>query len=361
MSTLTDNDDLPNIHTSADSELLAQALDLCRKIHENPNDALLSERVQQWKKQSEAHRENWRKAQDYWSASANIRPQFAESGRLNRLMLALQIKFEIVRDAIGQKPLKRLPLPIAIACLILCAMLISRADLLSTHPDIQPLATGTSVSADHQTAWQQKRDIELDDGTIINLNWNTSVSVTLSPQQRHVKLHYGEAQFTVSPDKARPFTVETQGVYATAIGTQFMVRKSDSNEATITVSEGTVEVSSAITAAVQLKRNQQISSSATNPGEVLTVDADTLKSWQQGLLVFREYPLQEVLRELNRYTHFNIETGLISDTDRKVTGTYFTERADDALKLIALAFDLELEPQAENTVVVKSRRVKPLE
>ncbi|CAA0121156.1 Protein FecR [Halioglobus japonicus] len=276
-------------------------------------------------------------------------------------MLALQIEFENIRDAIGQNLLKRPPVPTAIVFLLLCAILFSLSGLLSTRPDIQALATGTSVSANHQTAWRQKRDIELDDGTIINLNWNTSVSVAFSPQQRHVILHYGEAQFTVSPDRARPFTVETKGVYATAIGTQFMVRKSESNEATITVSEGAVEVSSATIAAVRLKRNQQISSSATNPGEVLTVDADTLKSWQQGLLVFREHPLLEVLRELNRYTRFDIERGFISDTDRKVTGTYFADRADDALTLIALAFDLELELQGGNTVVVKSRRVKPPE
>jgi len=354
------SNDTPETSTCADTQLLDQAMALCRQTHENPHDALLLERIDRWQNQSAAHQENWRQAQVFWLASGSIKPQFVESGLFNRLSLALQIKVDVFRDAISQKPESWrawtvIGAPILLTSLLLCAVLLNASGLINSSPAVQSFV---SITTQYQTAWQQQREVKLEDGTVVYLNWNTRISVTMSERQRQVVLHRGEAQFSVSPDKNRPFIVETMGVSATAIGTAFVVQNTDNNQAKVTVSEGVVEVKSPASAPVQLTLNQQISSSSTAMGEIVSVDANTQSAWQQGMLVFRDRPLLEVLAELDRYTSFDVEPGFIFDTDRRVTGTYFTERASDALGLIALAFDLELEQQADNNVVIKSAQLK---
>ena len=356
----TCSNETPDTSASTDTQLLDQAMALCRKMYENPDDELLQGRVEQWQKQSTAHRESWHQAQVFWLASARIKPQFEESGFYNRLSLALQIKAEVVRELIAQqvenwKAGVVIGVPIMLTALLLCAVLINPSMLSKSGSAPEPVA---AITTQYQTAWQQRREITLVDGTLVHLNWNTQISVSMSDQKRHIVLHHGEAKFSVAPDKARPFTVEAQGVSATAIGTAFVVQTTDTYQAKITVSEGVVEAKSPSAAPVRLTLNQQIISSPTAMGEIVSVDANTQNAWQQGMLVFRDRPLLEVLAELDRYTSFDVEPGFIFDTDRRVTGTYFTERADDALRLIALAFDLELEQQAGNKVVIKSAQLE---
>jgi len=354
------SNDTPDASTCADTQLLDQAMALYRQMYENPHDALLLERIERWQKQSATHQENWRQAQVFWLASGSIKPQFIESGLFNRLNLALQIKVDVFRDAISQKPKSwrawtLIGAPILLTGFLLCAVLLNVSVFMNSGSIVQSVA---SITTQHQTAWQQQREVQLEDGTVVYLNWNTHISVTMSKRRRQVVLHRGEAQFSVSPDKTRPFTVEAMGVSATAVGTAFVVQHTDDNRAKVTVSEGVVEVKSPVSAPVKLTLNQQVTSSPTAMGEIVSVDANTQNAWQQGMLVFRDRPLLEVLAELDRYTSFDVEPGFIFDADRRVTGTYFTERAEDALGLIALAFDLELEQQADNKVVIKSAQLE---
>jgi transmembrane sensor len=369
MQNSTDNNRASNTSTSAEGMLLEQALALCMQLHECRDDKLLLARIHQWQQQSVAHQNTWRQAQAFWNASAEIKPQFSEHGLFNRINLALQIKAELIREHSNQK-LDRLrawkgwnarcvaAVPIVLCCLLFCVFLTEQSPVITDTSEVQPLAVTSNITTVHQTPWKQQREVILEDGSIVNLNWNTKISVTMSSKKRDIVLHRGEAHFNVAADKSRPFAVITQGVSATAVGTAFAVRHGKNNQTTITVNEGIVEVVSPATPLLQLTLNQQISLSTTSVGETQTVDADTINTWQQGMLVFRERPLLNVLEELNRYTLFSIEEGLIFDTERLVTGTYFIDRADDALALIALAFNLQLEPQAGNRVLVKSKRPK---
>jgi transmembrane sensor len=369
MPNSTDNDEALNTSTSAEGVLLDQALDLCWQLHDSPSDKLLLARILQWQQQSAEHQNAWQQAQAYWDASAEIKPQFSELGLFNRLNLALQIKTELIRENSSQK-LNRLKgwkgwnprfvtaAPIALSCLLFCVFLTNHSKVLKDTSEVKTLAAKPRVMTVHQTAWQQQREVILEDGSIVNLNWDTKISVTMNPKQRNIVLHRGEAHFNVAANKSRPFTVVAQGVSATAVGTAFVVHLDKNNQTTITVNEGIVEVASPATSPLQLTLKQQISLSTTSVGNTLTVDTDTINAWQQGMLVFHDRPLLNVLEELNRYTLFSIEAGLIYNIDRRVTGTYFINRADDALALIALAFNLELAPQDGNHVLVKSIRPK---
>jgi len=343
----------------AENELFSQAMELCRLVHENPADKLLLDQAQQWQAQSEKHQQCWQQTQVYWQASGEIKVQFNEKNLLNRFILAWQVKADKTLDTLANLKASTVYKP-GVGLVLSCCLLFA---LFLVIPSKQAPVKATAVTpkqarnttTHYQSGWRQQREISLDDQSIIKLNWDSKVTVTMSQQQRRVTLHRGEAEFIVTTDKSRPFIVETQGVEAKAVGTAFIVRRDHNNQARITVTEGIVEVKSTNTNAIQLVLNQQVSSTEEQMGDIISVNASDVIAWQQGLLIFDQQPLAEVLAELNRYTSFNIEVGLISQPEQPVTGTYFTQRADDALGLIALAFSLELEQKpSSNSVRVKS-------
>lgn len=357
----------------ADQRLLDQALVLCRQLHEHPDDALLQDQVRRWQQQSPRHQEYWQRAQMYWQASGKIRPQFNETGFFNRLSLWLQVASERVQDRARESGSVISSLVrnichgdhryiaaawVLVSCVLTVTLFVTGYGSRVVDQAVSPPGVVESTTARYQTGWRQQHQIALADGSVIQLNWNTEITVTLNEHQRLVSLHKGEAFFTVASDKSRPFIVEVQGVSATAVGTAFSVRHDQQRQAIITVSEGIVEVASPVIEPVRLSLNQQVSSSVVHRSEIMVVNADNAMAWQQGLLIFQAQPLKDVLNELNRYTGFTIKPGLIHEPHRPVTGTYFTERADDALGLIALAFDLELKRSAKaSTVIVNSRRL----
>ncbi len=81
------------------------------------------------------------------------------------------------------------------------------------------------------------RTMTLPDGSMIELNTDSAVSVKFTLSQRRVRLAQGEARFIVAKNPARPFVVETGGVAVRAVGTVFDVRRRP-EEIDVMVTEG---------------------------------------------------------------------------------------------------------------------------
>lgn len=71
------------------------------------------------------------------------------------------------------------------------------------------------------TAPGQTRTLMLDDGSRVELSGGTSLGVRLGSARRVVRMQAGEAFFTVAPDAARPFIVETEDGRVRVLGTAF--------------------------------------------------------------------------------------------------------------------------------------------
>jgi transmembrane sensor len=185
--------------------------------------------------------------------------------------------------------------------------------------------------------------VVLADGSVIELNANSEVSVDLLPNERRVALLQGEAHFTVAHDTARPFIVSAQGVAVRAVGTAFNVRLG-SNAVEVLVTEGKVAVSDAGPAlAAGLSRSERdvrngrpTSGSPTflaaNERALITfgqpksavpvpsapapvvekITADAMRealSWQERKLVFSETPLRDVVVQFNRRNRLQLVLG----------------------------------------------------
>jgi len=144
----------------------------------------------------------------------------------------------------------------------------------------------------------------LPDGSTLELNTGTAAEVALYEDRRVVALLQGEIMFAVSADAARPFIVEAGAGRVRVVGTRFSVRR-DGQAVAVAVESGTVELSSGRwwRRSAQLLTAGMGAGLAADGGQTAArpVDVAALTAWRDGRLVFKDAPLAEVVREVNRY------------------------------------------------------------
>ncbi|HEY2356726.1 MAG TPA: FecR domain-containing protein [Phenylobacterium sp.] len=99
-----------------------------------------------------------------------------------------------------------------------------------------PAATQT-----FETAKGEHRSIKLADGSTLELNAGSRLSVTLGAYSRRVVMDEGEAVFDVAPDKPRPLIIAVGDRTLRVVGTRFDVRRR-AGQLSVTVERGLVEV-----------------------------------------------------------------------------------------------------------------------
>jgi transmembrane sensor len=191
----------------------------------------------------------------------------------------------------------------------------------------------------YATAVGEQRSILLADGSTIDLNGRSKVSVHLDEGTRAVDLKEGEALFRVAKDTARPFVVAANDTRVRAVGTEFAVNRRQ-RTLLVTVVDGTVAVSvprartrSSANAAppdnqraapkgagsaaealapasneILLDAGQQLALSLVTPaaGSALpiprAVDVDNAIAWTRRRLVFDSTSIEDVVAEFNRHS-----------------------------------------------------------
>lgn len=206
--------------------------------------------------------------------------------------------------------------------------------------------------------------LTLEDGSLLELNSASEVSVSFSPAERHVHLIRGEAYFTVAKNPARPFLVEAGAVAVRAVGTAFNVRLA-AQEIEVLVTEGKVQVGpEAMRVAVAARpgstaspapRNSPPSSwllTANERALIVTTPAgpavtapviervtpavmrETL-AWQGSRLVFVDTPLADAIAQFNRR---NVVQLVLADEELgqlPIGGSFRPEHVDAFVRLLA--------------------------
>lgn len=192
-------------------------------------------------------------------------------------------------------------------------------------------------TAHYRTGVGQQEQIVLQDGSRVILNTDTALDVVYSPERREIRLLAGEAAFTVTTDRDRPFTVRSGDVATRALGTQFVVRRHP-DSVTVTVSEHAVQVSTSTIGQgrpLVLNEGQQASySDAGGWSPPHAVDANRLSAWQRGRLIVEDQSLGRVIEELNRYRPGRILILNPALRTLNVTGVFDLTDPDAALRMI---------------------------
>ncbi|WP_296320209.1 FecR domain-containing protein [Reyranella sp.] len=98
-----------------------------------------------------------------------------------------------------------------------------------------------NFGVDHVTTTAEHRNVDLPDGSLVELGAASALDVQFSATDRRLKLRSGEAFFKVKSGDARPFIVKAGGVSVVVTGTAFNVRLAD-EAVSVAVEDGSVEV-----------------------------------------------------------------------------------------------------------------------
>lgn len=240
-----------------------------------------------WLKMSPDHRQAYDEVSSLWSDLGSVADTVADktSGDLNEPLR----KIEDFR----RKKRKAGAGAIAAGCL---AAFLAGAWFWLDHPNFIQ-----DMSADYITAKAERRTVTLADGSTILMDADTALDATLSATDRRIRLLRGSAYFTVQRTGA-PFIVEAGNGAARVLGTQFDVVLSDDDNVTVTLSRGSVEVSSANDVRkIVLKPGESVEYDKAGLGAVKSVNLEESTAWHDGRLIFDNARLADVLAQIERY------------------------------------------------------------
>jgi transmembrane sensor len=222
--------------------------------------------------------------------------------------------------------------------------------------------------------------VVLTDGSVLELNGNTSAEVRFTPTERRVHLASGEAHFAVAKNASRPFWVEANGVSVRAVGTAFNVRLGE-REVEVLVTEGKVAVSQnagpALLAGTQTnERNQPTSrdpilvsaneraliatvrpalTAAMSAPVVERIAPETLRNalaWQEPRVVFAGTPLVEVIMQFNRHNTVQLELADPELGALPIGGSFRAENVEGFVRLLESGLNVVVERPAANRIVL---------
>jgi transmembrane sensor len=188
-----------------------------------------------------------------------------------------------------------------------------------------------ALPSEYRTGIGERLAVKLLDGTRIDLNESSRLSVDYTRERRSVHLKFGEAQFDVAKNKQRPFLVHAGDYVGVALGTKFVVKAGGGIQVSMTLLEGKLAMRP------EEKRWYQPSSDAAAEKMKILSPGDRLTHRPQQAQLVRDQP------DCLQLTLWAGDMVRISD-----------RRLDDAVAELNLYSDMKLlivEPEAKNLVI----------
>lgn len=154
---------------------------------------------------------------------------------------------------------------------------------------------------EYSTVQGERKDVVLSDGSHVWLNAGTTFRVpqVFAGDLREVYLD-GEAFFEVAHNPDKPFRVHAGKLTTTVLGTSFNIRHYEGQMTEVAVVTGRVSVQYQ-----QLADTLTRGQIAATTGDILAswtfTDVDRYTGWRQGMLVFDDQPVQDVLQTISRF------------------------------------------------------------
>jgi transmembrane sensor len=253
--------------------------------------------------------------------------------------------------------------PVLLALAAAAAALIIGAAALTLQfpkPDPAPLSYATAIG--------EQETVTLEDGSILTLNTNTTLTVSYSEAERLIRLAQGEALFEVEHE-TRPFLVEAGGTITRALGTEFNVR-ADQDAISVILIQGSVRVSPSKTANSEGKAGAMPAKTlqegwVLKPGDRLdmkpgadpilsTVDPAHAGKWREGILQFDNVTLAEAVEEMNRYATLQLRIEDLDLASERISGTFPAGKQEEFAESLRLYLPLEVREQGQDILIVPS-------
>jgi len=296
--------------------------------------------VDEWRKESSENEEIYRESLKAWEAIPLLRDmeQFNSFEALKKVNTRLSQSYSSKWRVNIQRAAAILVLPLLAWSGYLTIRNLSMKKLPQEYVMIQTVTSRQGMVTKFSLA----------DGTKVWLNSGSELQfpIRFTGDMREVKLR-GEAFFEVAKNEKQPFRVNAKELDIDVLGTSFnVVSYDDDTQSEVILIEGKVSLSSE---KGQVKKEY----GTIHPGqravfneeswEVYTkeVEVDKYISWRDGNLIFRDDPMEDVIRRLSRW--FNVEI-VVNDPEIKsyiYTATFRNENLEQVLKLLKLSAPID--------------------
>lgn len=217
------------------------------------------------------------------------------------------------------------------------ALATSSAAYLVVSPPLQLWPSLQDVMADYRTAAGEQRRLTIDGGVKVTLNTGTSVNVQSSDASLdRIEILTGEAVIAAEASGQREVRVVAGDGEMSARRAQFNVRHEQRNTC-VTCLDGEVQVTRHSSTAT-LRAGQQVSYAALGLATPVSVDPTEVAAWRDGMLIFHDAPLGNVVTEINRYRPGKVMVTNAELERRLVNGRFRIDNVESILTLFQQIF-----------------------
>lgn len=261
----------------------------------------------------------------------------------------------------------------SVAVLTLCAL------IWAAMPRID---RDMSAGAYFSTGTAERATVNLQDGSIVELNSKSRIYVSYDNEHRSVELLEGQALFEVAHDPSRPFVVSAGEREIVALGTAFDVYL-DPGAMRVTLIEGKVAVKPQVVAPnptlplITLENAPASNAPASedtfylSPGQQLVasrargerasstsvreIDVTKVTSWRAGGIFLDDVALSEAVAEMNKHSAIQIAVEDPALESLRVNGMFRAGNQLGFAHALEEYFEISAERPSETLIVLKRR------
>lgn len=201
---------------------------------------------------------------------------------------------------------------------------------LELWPSVAELTA--DFAADYRTATGEQRQIVLADGTQLQMNTQTRINLrSAAAGSEALELLAGEAEIRTGGKGTGMVSVRAADGEVCGAGS-FNIRHTD-QDVCVSCLRGEVAVARG-SRRVTLQAGEQLTYGPQGFGHRQAVDAGAVSGWRQGMLVFRQVPLVQVVAEVNRYRPGKLILNSDALGRNTVQASFALDRLDDVVALI---------------------------
>lgn len=182
--------------------------------------------------------------------------------------------------------------------------------------------------SDYATGVGETSTVTLSDGSTAVLDGRTSLAVNFDSDFRRISLKSGAAVFEVKNTDSRPFEViASNGISRMSSGSLSIALAPD--DVSVTCIHGQVDVD--CKTSVMIGAGEGVIYSSDGIKEKGARDVATAAAWREGLLIFNDRPLGNVIADLNRHRRGKVVLARRALSSHRVSGVFHLDRPDEIL------------------------------
>ncbi|GMQ28149.1 FecR family protein [Algoriphagus confluentis] len=198
-----------------------------------------------------------------------------------------------------------------------------------------PIESNMVSNIEKITSPGEKLFLTLPDGTEVWLNSSSSLVFppSFDGNSREVQLK-GEGFFKVAEDLNRPFSVVSEGVITTALGTSFNINTEGEERVKVSLVTGKVKILEELKQEeFFLNPGQQMTYNlAARTGAIQDFSIAEITAWKDGVILFKKASLNEVVKKLENWYGVKINLSNAENVHWEFSGEYQNQILENVLK-----------------------------